>query len=275
MHSRIGPSWLSGSRPKRTEGSDYRCGMTADQVAARELGKSTPLPSIELTVDPGFLVGNCENGYSCVYTSSLCWRDATTPLPMEADPRAVFERLFGEADTPGSAVRDLRDDRSILDAVAQDMSVSEQAGKRGSRACSASISKRCAVSSAASALTEQHNSRSPVQADKPLSIPDSYEEHVRLMFDLLASCVPERRDARAHVPVRARAEPSKLSVDRRPGCAPRRLASRRQPDSALRATRGSTCTTWRSSPSSSRRCGRRRTATGRCSIIRSSFTAPA
>ena len=119
VHSRIGPSWLSGRRPKRTEGSDYESGTTADQIAAMTLGKDTPLPSIELTVDPGFLVGNCENGYSCVYTSSLSWRTSTAPLPMEADPRAVFERLFGEADSAAQRLVDLRQDRSILDAVAE------------------------------------------------------------------------------------------------------------------------------------------------------------
>jgi hypothetical protein len=185
VHSRIGPSWLSGSRPKRTEGSDYRCGVTADQVAARELGKQTPLPSIELTVDPGFLVGNCENGYSCVYTSSLCWRDATSPLPMEADPRAVFERLFGEADTPEKRRRDLRSDRSILDAVAQDISrLQVKLGSADRTVLGEYLETVRGVESRIGQI-EQHNSRSPVQADKPLSIPESYEEHVRLMFDLL------------------------------------------------------------------------------------------
>ena len=185
VHSRIGPSWLSGSRPKRTEGSDYRCGTTADQIAARELGKHTPLPSIELTVDPGFLVGNCENGYSCVYTSSLCWRDATSPLPMEADPRAVFERLFGEADTPERRLRDLRQDRSVLDAVAQDIaSLQAKLGNADRSALGEYLDTVRGVEQRIH-LIEQHNSRAPVQADKPLSIPESYEEHVRLLFDLL------------------------------------------------------------------------------------------
>jgi hypothetical protein len=185
VHSRIGPSWLSGSRPKRTEGSDYRCGITADQIAARELGKGTPLSSIELTVDPGFLVGNCENGYSCVYTSSLCWRDATTPLPMEADPRAVFERLFGEADTPDGRLRDLRDDRSILDAVADDVGrLQAKLGNADRRVLGEYLDTVRGVESRIR-LTEQYNSRSPVRADKPLSVPDAYDDHVKLLFDLL------------------------------------------------------------------------------------------
>jgi hypothetical protein len=185
VHSRIGPSWLSGRRPKRTEGSDYESGTTADQIAAMTLGKDTPLPSIELTVDPGFLVGNCENGYSCVYTSSLSWRTATTPLPMEADPRAVFERLFGEADSAAQRLVDLRQDRSILDAVANDLArLQARLGAPDRTAVSEYLDAVRSVERRIQ-LTEQHNSTSPVRAPKPLSIPESYEEHTRLMFDLL------------------------------------------------------------------------------------------
>jgi hypothetical protein len=134
VHSRVGPAWLSGRRPKRTEGSDYECGITVDQIAAKELGKDTPLRSIELTVDPGFLVGNCENGYSCVYTSSLAWREDATPLPMEGDPRAVFERLFGDADNPAQRLVELRQDRSVLDAVTQDLARLQSTLGKGDRA---------------------------------------------------------------------------------------------------------------------------------------------
>jgi hypothetical protein len=185
VHSRIGPAWLSGSRPKRTEGSDYECGMTADQVAASVLGQDTPLPSIELTVDPGFLVGNCENGYSCVYTSSLSWRDATTPLPMEGDPRAVFERLFGDADTPAGRLRDLRHDRSILDAVTQDLARLDARLGPSDRTALGEYLESVRSVERRIRLIEQHNDQSTVQAEKPLSVPQSYDEHVRLMFDLL------------------------------------------------------------------------------------------
>jgi hypothetical protein len=185
VHSRVGPAWLSGQRPKRTEGSDYHCGITADQIAAIELGKDTPLASIELTVDPGFVVGNCENGYSCVYTSSLSWRTATAPLPMEGDPRAVFERLFGEADTPSRRLADLRQDRSILDAVAQDLARLRTSLGGGDRAALGEYLEAVRGVERRIRLTEQHNGQSPVRAAKPLSIPDSYEEHTRLMFDLL------------------------------------------------------------------------------------------
>ena len=185
VHSRIGPSWLSGRRPKRTEGSDYESGTTADQIAAMTLGKDTPLPSIELTVDPGFLVGNCENGYSCVYTSSLSWRTATAPLPMEADPRAVFERLFGEADSAAQRLVDLRQDRSILDAVANDLARLQARLGAPDRAAVSEYLEAVRSVERRIQLTEQHNRTSPLRAAKPLSIPESYEEHTRLMFDLL------------------------------------------------------------------------------------------
>ena len=163
VHSRVGPAWLSGRRPKRTEGSDYECGITVDQIAAKELGKDTPLPSIELTVDPGFLVGNCENGYSCVYTSSLAWREAATPLPMEGDPRAVFERLFGDADNPAQRLVELRQDRSILDAVAQDLARLQATLGNGDRAAVDDYLEAVRGVERRINLTEQQNRQSPVQ----------------------------------------------------------------------------------------------------------------
>ena len=185
VHSRVGPAWLSGRRPKRTEGSDYECGITVDQIAAKELGKDTPLRSIELTVDPGFLVGNCENGYSCVYTSSLAWREDATPLPMEGDPRAVFERLFGDADNPAQRLVELRQDRSVLDAVTQDLARLQSTLGNGDRAAVDDYLEAVRGVERRINLTEQQNRQSPVNVAKPLSIPDSYEEHTRLMFDLL------------------------------------------------------------------------------------------
>ncbi len=96
-HTRATATWLNGIHPKETEGADVRAGMTADQIAAAHLGRTTPLPSLELAIDRDFLVGNCENGYSCIYMNTIAWRDPTTPLPMENNPRVVFERLFARA----------------------------------------------------------------------------------------------------------------------------------------------------------------------------------
>jgi hypothetical protein len=120
-HTRSTATWLNGVHPNFTQGADVRAGVTADQLAARELGAETALPSLELAVDLNFLVGNCDNGYSCTYLNTLSWRTATTPLPTENNPRAVFERLFGDGGTKSERVREARTDRSILDAVGEDM----------------------------------------------------------------------------------------------------------------------------------------------------------
>src|SRR5262245_24857026 len=116
-HSRGQTVWLSGVHPKRTEGADVRNATTVDQIAAQVLGRDTPLTSLELALEQNYLVGNCDNGYSCVYWNTISWRTPTTPLPMEVNPRVVFERMFGDGGTPSERLSQVRDDRSILDSV--------------------------------------------------------------------------------------------------------------------------------------------------------------
>ena len=98
-------AWLSGIRPKKTEGADIEAGTSIDQMAAAVIGKDTPLNSLQLALDYDFVVGSCENGYSCVYQRTFSWKSPTTPMPMESNPRAVFERLFGEGGTAAERVR--------------------------------------------------------------------------------------------------------------------------------------------------------------------------
>src|SRR5262249_43289609 len=114
-HSRAGTVWLSGVHPKHTEGADVRNGPTADQIAAQELGKDTPLRSLELAMEQTYLIGNCDNGYSCVYTNSISWRTATDPNPMETNPRVVFQRLFGDGGSAADRLAQGRGERRILD----------------------------------------------------------------------------------------------------------------------------------------------------------------
>ena len=120
-HSRASAVWLNGVHPKHTEGADVEAGVTADQIAAAQFGKETPLPSLELAIDLDFLVGNCENGYSCAYMNTVSWRTPTMPLPMENNPRVVFERLFGDGGTREQRLTEMRKDRSILDSVSDDL----------------------------------------------------------------------------------------------------------------------------------------------------------
>ena len=102
-HSRGTAAWLSGVHAKRTEGADVRVGVTADQIAAAEIGRETQLASLELALETIDLVGNCDSGYACAYMNTLSWRTPTTPLPVETDPRKVFRRLFGSGGTAGRA----------------------------------------------------------------------------------------------------------------------------------------------------------------------------
>jgi hypothetical protein len=121
VHSLSPTTWLSGVRPKATQGVDAYAGVTADQIAAKAIGQGTILPSLELaTEDPSALFGSCDVDYGCIYLNTLSWATPETPLPMEINPRKVFERLFGQGGSPAERSTRLRQDRSILDAVRHD-----------------------------------------------------------------------------------------------------------------------------------------------------------
>ena len=186
-HSRASATWLNGVHPNQTEGADVRAGVTADQLAAGVLGRDTPLPSLELAIDLDGLVGNCENGYSCVYLNTIAWRSPTTPLPMENNPRVVFERLFGDGGTTQQRVAELRRDRSILDSVSGDLAALERDIGAGDRLrleqyldAIRALERRIQLAEAQSADTELP------ELARPVGIPGTYEDHVKLMFDLLA-----------------------------------------------------------------------------------------
>jgi Protein of unknown function (DUF1552) len=121
-HPRACTAWLTGTHAKMTSGADLRAGISADQIAAKEFGKHTQLASLEIGLESGEIVGACESAYGCAYYDTISWRNETTPLPMENRPRAIFERLFGDAGTdPKARQAVMREDRSILDAVNADI----------------------------------------------------------------------------------------------------------------------------------------------------------
>ena len=121
-HPRACTAWLTGTHAKMTSGADLRAGTSVDQIAAREFGKYTQLASLEIGLETPEVVGACESAYGCAYYDTISWRNETTPLPMENRPRAVFERLFGDAGTdPKARVALRREDRSILDAINSDV----------------------------------------------------------------------------------------------------------------------------------------------------------
>ena len=185
-HSRGSGCWLSGMRARRTEGADIEAGKTIDQYAADALGRETPLASLQLALEPNFMTGNCEGGYSCAYINTLSWRTATLPLPMETNPRAVFERLFGEPGDADARRAQRRIDRSILDGVAEDLArLRAGLGPADRRAVSEYLD---AVRDVEHRIqqTERRAAEAPeLEEQAPLGIPPVFEDHAHLMFDLL------------------------------------------------------------------------------------------
>jgi hypothetical protein len=187
LHAKAQTAFLSGTFLKETMGSDFRAGKTLDQYAADVLGKDTPLRSLELGTEPGFLASVCESGISCVYQNTMAWRTPTTPLPVENNPRVIFERLFGDGGSAAERIAEARMDRSILDWVTQDVaSLERQLGP----------SDRTRIDEYLSAVREveqriprqeRHDAESPTAAaaDPPVGIPESVDDHVKLLFDLL------------------------------------------------------------------------------------------
>jgi hypothetical protein len=185
-HAGAPASWLAGVPPKRTAGPDYSLGITLDQVVAKQIGQETLLPSIELaTEDFSGLVGDCSPGFSCAYMNTLSWRSETEPLPMEINPRAVFEQLFGGGGSRDERMARMRTDQSLLDFVADDLR-SVQAG--------IGTSDRARLGQYMEHVREieRRIQRAEQQADQivelpnaPVGVPESFEEHVQLLFDLM------------------------------------------------------------------------------------------
>jgi len=188
-HARAGASWLTGSHPKKTEGADIHNAITVDQILAKEIGRETSLPSLELGLEDVRIVGGCDSGYSCAYSNTISWNSPTSPIPYETNPRTVFERLFGDGETTDPAARALqsREDRSILDFVLADanrLSALLGAHDRGKMSdyldSVREIERRIRQA-------EQKNASSPAlpALDRPDGIPPTFEEHIQLMFDLM------------------------------------------------------------------------------------------
>ncbi len=184
-HTRGSATWLNGVRPKHTEGADVRAGTTADQIAATALGQDTLLPSLELGLDPNFMVGNCEGGYSCVYMNTLAWSTPTTPLPAEVNPRIVFERLFGEGGTPEQRLAQARKTGSLLDAVLDQMARLQQTLGPADRGKASDYFDSVREIERRIQHTEQQGGAAVLPAlERPLGIPETYAAHAELMFEL-------------------------------------------------------------------------------------------
>ena len=187
-HTRSPTVYLSGVHPKRTDGADIQAGVTIDQIAAMKIGQDTPLPSLELaTEDFSGLVGSCDVGFSCAYMNTISWRTPTTPLPMEINPRVVFDRLFGDGATVEERLERIEQQRSILDAVSGQMRRLERTLGTNDRTRVAEYLDTVREIERRIQLSEKQNADSTqVVPQSPSGIPDDHEAHSKLMFDLMA-----------------------------------------------------------------------------------------
>lgn len=187
VHTRAHAGWLNGVLAKKTEGGDIVVAKTIDQYAADKLGSDTPLRSLELTTESNYQVGNCDNGYACAYLNCTSWRTPTTPMPHEQDPRAVFQRLFGDGGSVQARLGQMQTDRSILDSVTASMArLTKRLGISDRRMVNDYVDSVREVEQRIQ-RAERANASVPLPTMRqPGGVPDSYDEHVKLLMDLMA-----------------------------------------------------------------------------------------
>jgi hypothetical protein len=184
-HATSNAAFLSAARAKWTESTDYYLGTTVDQIAAKHIGQETQLPSLEMSMDLLSTVGQCDNGYACVYQNNLSWSSPTTPLPAEAHPRIIFERLFGEGGSIADRQAALKRRASLLDSVTEEITrlqrslgAADQAKVRNYLDSIREVERRIQ-------RAEADTAENPLpDLDRPQGVPASYADHARLMFDL-------------------------------------------------------------------------------------------
>jgi uncharacterized protein DUF1552 len=186
-HAAAAGSWLTGVAPKRTDGPDFRAGTTIDQMVAKHLGQDTTFPSLEVaTEDFTGLVGACDPGYSCNYMNTLVWQTPTTPLPMEINPRVVFDRMFGGGNTRKERLERMRTDESILDLVTEDLADLEGGLGPADRSRLGEYLDHVREVERRIQLTEKQADTQLAVPSAPVGVPESFEAHVALLYELLA-----------------------------------------------------------------------------------------
>jgi hypothetical protein len=184
-HATSNAAFLSCAKAKRTESSDYHLGTTVDQIAAQRIGQATQLPSLELAMDLMAMVGQCDNGYACVYQNNLSWSSPTTPLPAEAHPRLVFETLFGEGGSAAERRKALEKRASLLDSVSEELSRLQQSLGSADRARVSEYLDSVREIERRIQKAEANARDNPLpDLDRPVGVPAVYADHARLMFDL-------------------------------------------------------------------------------------------
>ena len=187
VHSLSPTTWLSGVRPKATQGVDAWAGVTADQIAAQAIGQETVLPSMEIaTEDHSGLIGSCDRDYGCIYMNTLSWRTPTTPLPMEINPRKVFERMFGQGGSADERLARIQEDRSILDAITGDIATLQtKLGPSDRQTMTQYLENIREIERRIQRAEQTQGDEELLLPTRPAGVPFDFEEHVRLMYDLM------------------------------------------------------------------------------------------
>jgi hypothetical protein len=181
----VAAAYLCANKPKKTAGADIYDGVTIDQIIAQHVGQDTLLPSLQLGVeDPGANSSNCGEGYSCAYTNSISWPTPTRPLPMEINPQVVFERLFGDGSTADERTARRDQDRSILDSITKTLARFKTTIGPGDRARVDSYVEDVREIERRLEIAAHASSTAPTSA-MPYGVPESFDEHIKLQFDLL------------------------------------------------------------------------------------------
>ncbi len=186
QHPRAQAAWLTGCRAKKTDGPDIRLGTSLDQIIARQTEKETQLGSIEFTVEPTDLAGSCAYGFSCAYNNTIAWRTPTTPLPMENNPRNVFERLFGASDSTEAKVRmrELKANASVLDSLTAQVSGFKKGLGPSDRQKIAEYLDAVRDTERRIQKAEEQTTKELPVVEQPAGMPPVFEDYVRLMLDL-------------------------------------------------------------------------------------------
>ena len=269
-------AWLTGVAPKRTDGADFLAGKSIDQIVAEQIGKETTFPSLEVaTEDFTAMQGACIPGFSCAYMNTLSWTTPTTPLPMETNPRAVFERMFGWENTREQRLARMKSDHSVLDLINEDLAdLQKGLGDRDRARVGEYVDYVREI--------ERRIQRSEKQTEKlltvpsaPVGIPEVVRRSRRHAVRPAGAGLRGGSHARLHVHDEPRVQPADVSGPWRHRTAPRRLAQQRPRAGCRQSRQGEHLphAVVREVPLSAAR--RRRTATARCSITRRCSTAAA
>jgi hypothetical protein len=183
----VASAFMSATKPRRTAGADIYNGTTIDQLIAQKIGQETLLPSMQFAVeDPGANSTNCGEGYSCAYTNSISWSTPSTPLPMELNPQIVFERMYGAGGTPEQRDARRRQDRSILDSLTGSLSRLKVGLDPADRLRLDEYAQDVREIERRLQIAAQASAAAPPDTDVPVGVPESFDEHIKLQFDLLA-----------------------------------------------------------------------------------------